>query len=60
MLMLGLGVGTLARWVPQTPPVVELCYFHSFDKGSPAFPLSLGANVKAERLERKQKEWQAT
>lgn len=55
MLMLGLGVGTLAWWVPHTPSfsslsVVELCYFHSFDKGSHVFPLLLGANVKAETI----------
>ena len=55
MLMLELGVGTLARWVPHalavsSPSVVGLCWFHSFDKGSQAFPLSLGANVKAETI----------
>lgn len=55
MLMLGLGVGTFVRWVPHAPSfssqsVVELCWFHSFDKGSQAFPLSLGANVKAETI----------
>lgn len=55
MVMLGLGVETLAQWVPRTPSfsspsLVELCYFHSFDKGSHVFPLLLGANVKAETI----------
>lgn len=50
MLMLGLGVGMLARRGPHVPSVVGLCYFYSFDKGSHAFPLSPGANVKAETI----------